>query len=160
MNNCKKNIESLGEKQLRWKWKLCKVYNMSSLSWASAIFFCNYERNPCFHNKYILHTIIATLYNYSKKMKQTAKFVAEQPHRSEVLTLCKTLKPEKGIHVGRGCYFSKSMHLSTSSVPENNILVTTEHNVESSRVYVKGPGCRRVALLSKTSAHFEHLDKH
>lgn len=47
-----------------------------------------------------------------------------------------------------------------TSVPEYNILVVQAYKVQAGRVYVKKPGYKQIALLSKTSAHFEHLDKH
>lgn len=49
------------------------------------------------------------------------------------------------------------MYLLTSSVSEYNILVVAAYKVKASRVYVKKPGHKRIALLSKTSVRFEHL---
>lgn len=52
------------------------------------------------------------------------------------------------------------MYLLATSVSEYNIVVVAAYKVKASRVYVKKPGHKGIALLSKTSAHFEHLDKH
>lgn len=49
------------------------------------------------------------------------------------------------------------MYLLTSSVSEYNILVVAAYKVKASRVYVKKSGHKGIALLSKTSVHFEHL---